>query len=346
MDANLLIQAGIAALIEGRDLNRMQAREIMGTIMEGSASQAQIGSLLTALRIKGETVEEITGFAEAMRGFSTHVVTERSQLLDTCGTGGSGIHKFNISTASAIISSAASVRVAKHGNRSASGRAGSADVLEALGVNIHLNAEQAVQCLESIGICFLFAQIYHPSMKHAAVPRKELGFRTVFNMLGPLTNPAGADRQLMGIYDRDKTEIVANVLKELGSKRALIVSSLDGLDEISISAPTQVSELKNGAVTTYEITPQELGLSTHPLEDVLGGDAAENAAIITGVLQGGLNPYRDIVLANAGACIYVAGLADTLKEGVDKARTVVDSGAALLKLEQLKAMTKELDYVS
>ncbi|KWX79630.1 anthranilate phosphoribosyltransferase [Paenibacillus jilunlii] len=346
MDASQRIQSGITSIIEGRDLSRLQAREIMGSIMEGSASAVQIGSLLTALRIKGETVEEITGFAEAMRGFSTHVATERSQLLDTCGTGGSGIHKFNISTASAIISSAASVRVAKHGNRSASGRAGSADVLEALGVNIHLNAEQARQCLDSIGICFLFAQIYHPSMKHAAAPRKELGFRTVFNMLGPLTNPAGADRQLMGIYDRDKTQTIAQVLKELGSKRAMIVSSLDGLDEISISAPTQVSELKNGVVTTYEITPQELGLSTHPLEDVLGGDAAENAAIITGVLQGDLNPYRDIVLANAGACIYVAGLADTLQEGVEKAKTVVDSGAALLKLEQLKAMTKELDYVS
>ncbi|QQZ60680.1 anthranilate phosphoribosyltransferase [Paenibacillus sonchi] len=346
MDASQRIQSGIASIIEGRDLSRLQAREIMGSIMEGAASAAQIGSLLTALRIKGETVEEITGFAEAMRGFSTHVATERSQLLDTCGTGGSGIHKFNISTASAIISSAASVRVAKHGNRSASGRAGSADVLEALGVNIHLNAEQARQCLDSIGICFLFAQIYHPSMKHAAAPRKELGFRTVFNMLGPLTNPAGADRQLMGIYDRDKTQTIAHVLKELGSKRAMIVSSLDGLDEISISAPTQVSELKNGVVTTYEITPQELGLSTHPLENVLGGDAAENAAIITGVLQGDVNPYRDIVLANAGACIYVAGLADTLQEGVEQAKAVVDSGAALLKLEQLKAMTKELDYVS
>ncbi|KWX76964.1 anthranilate phosphoribosyltransferase [Paenibacillus riograndensis] len=346
MDANQRIQSGIASIIEGRDLSRLQAREIMGSIMEGAASAAQIGSLLTALRIKGETVEEITGFAEAMRGFSTHVATERSQLLDTCGTGGSGIHKFNISTASAIISSAASVRVAKHGNRSASGRAGSADVLEALGVNIHLNAEQARRCLDSIGICFLFAQIYHPSMKHAAAPRKELGFRTVFNMLGPLTNPAGADRQLMGIYDRDKTQTIAHVLKELGSKRAMIVSSLDGLDEISISAPTQVSELKNGVVTTYEITPQKLGLSTHPLENVLGGDAAENAAIITGVLQGDVNPYRDIVLANAGACIYVAGLADTLQEGVEQAKAVVDSGAALLKLEQLKAMTKELDYVS
>lgn len=346
MEASQLIQSGISGLIEGKNLTRAQAREIMETIMEGAATQAQIGSLLTALRIKGETVEEITGFAEAMRGFSTPVITERSRLLDTCGTGGSGIHKFNISTASAIISAAASVRVAKHGNRSASGRAGSADVLEALGVNIHLNAEQARQCLDNIGICFLFAQIYHPSMKHAAAPRKELGVRTVFNMLGPLTNPAGADRQLMGIYDRSKTEIVANVLKELGSKRALIVSSYDGLDEISISSPTQVSELKDGKVTTYKITPEVLGLNKHPLEDVLGGDAGENAAIITSVLEGAINPYRDIVLANAGACIYVAGLADTLSQGVDKARTVVDSGAAMLKLEQLKVMTKELDYVS
>ncbi|UQZ32405.1 anthranilate phosphoribosyltransferase [Paenibacillus sp. PK3_47] len=346
MDASQLLQSGIAGLIEGRDLSRSQAREIMGTIMEGAASAAQIGALLTALRIKGETVEEITGFAEAMRGFGTPVLTERTRLLDTCGTGGSGIHKFNISTASAIISSAASVRVAKHGNRSASGRAGSADVLEALGVNIHLNAEQARQCLDSIGICFLFAQIYHPSMKHAAAPRRELGVRTIFNMLGPLTNPAGADRQLMGIYDRDKTETVAHVLKELGSKRAMIVSSLDGLDEISISSATQVSELKNGLVTTYEVTPESLGLSSHPLEDVLGGDAAENAAIITSVLQGEMNPYRDIVLANAGACIYVAGLADTLRDGVEKARVTIDSGQALMKLEQLKVMTKELDYVS
>jgi anthranilate phosphoribosyltransferase len=346
MEATKLLQSGIAGLIEGKDLTRAEARDIMGAIMEGDASPAQIGALLTALRIKGETVEEITGFAEAMRGFGTHVSTESARLLDTCGTGGSGIHKFNISTASAIISAAASVRVAKHGNRSASGRAGSADVLEALGVNIHLNAEQARECLDSIGICFLFAQIYHPSMKHAAAPRRELGVRTVFNMLGPLTNPAGADRQLLGIYDRDKTATVATVLKELGSKRAMVVSSLDGLDEISISAPTLVSELKDGVVTTYEVTPQELGLDMHPLEDVLGGDAAENAAIITSVLQGKISPYRDIVLANAGACIYVAGLADTLAQGVEKAKAVVDSGQALSKLEQLVAMTEELNYVS
>ncbi|MFE4710910.1 MULTISPECIES: anthranilate phosphoribosyltransferase [Paenibacillus] len=346
MEATKLIQSGLAGLIEGKDLSRNEARDIMGAIMDGKASSAQIGGLLTALRIKGETVDEITGFAEAMRGFGTHVSTESARLLDTCGTGGSGIHKFNISTVSAIISAAASVRVAKHGNRSASGRAGSADVLEALGVNIHLNAEQARQCLDSIGICFLFAQIYHPSMRHAAAPRRELGVRTVFNMLGPLTNPAGADRQLLGIYDRSKTATIATVLKELGSKRAMVVSSLDGLDEISISAPTLVSELKNGVVSTYEVTPQELGLTMHPLEDVLGGDAAENAAIITSVLQGQVSPYRDIVLANAGACIYVAGLADTLAGGVEKAKAVVDSGQALSKLEQLVAMTEELNYVS
>ncbi|OBZ18775.1 anthranilate phosphoribosyltransferase [Bacillus sp. FJAT-27264] len=346
MEATKLIQSGLAGLIEGKDLSRNEARDIMGAIMDGKASSAQIGALLTALRIKGETVDEITGFAEAMRGFGTHVSTESARLLDTCGTGGSGIHKFNISTVSAIISAAASVRVAKHGNRSASGRAGSADVLEALGVNIHLNAEQARQCLDSIGICFLFAQIYHPSMRHAAAPRRELGVRTVFNMLGPLTNPAGADRQLLGIYDRSKTATVATVLKELGSKRAMVVSSLDGLDEISISAPTLVSELKNGVVSTYEVTPQDLGLTMHPLEDVLGGDAAENAAIITSVLQGQVSPYRDIVLANAGACIYVAGLADTLAGGVQKAKAVVDSGQALSKLEQLVAMTEELNYVS
>lgn len=346
MEATHSIQAGIRSLIEGENLTRERAKDIMGEIMEGTASPAQIGSLLTALRIKGETVDEITGFAEAMRGFGTHVVTETSRLLDTCGTGGSGISKFNISTASAIISSAASVRVAKHGNRSATSKAGSADVLEALGVNIHLNAEQAKQCLDKIGICFLFAQIYHPSMRHAAGPRRELGVRTVFNMLGPLTNPAGADRQLLGIYDRNKTETVATVLRELGLKRALVVSSLDGLDEISISAPTQVSELRNGTVTTYEINPLELGLQIHPLENVLGGDAAENAAIITSVLQGNITPYRDIVLANAGACIYVAGLAGTMAEGVEKAKAVVDSGQALRKLEQLVSMTKELNYVS
>ncbi|NMO96979.1 anthranilate phosphoribosyltransferase [Paenibacillus lemnae] len=337
---------GLSKLIEGHDLNRDEARNVMQCIMEGKATHSQIGGLLTALRIKGETVDEITGFAEAMRGSGGRVTTERSQLLDTCGTGGSGIHKFNISTVSAIISSSVSVRVAKHGNRSASGRAGSADVLEALGVNIHLNAEQASRCLDEIGICFLFAQIYHPSMKHAAAPRKELGIRTVFNMLGPLTNPAGADRQLLGIYDLNKTDTIAQVLKELGLKRAMVVTSHDGLDEISISAPTRVSELRGGEIVTFDIHPHDLGLSVHPMQSILGGDAAENASIIKGVLQGDRNAYRNIVLANAGACIYVAGLADSLAEGVNKAAGAIDSGAALAKLDQLITMTEELTYVS
>lgn len=340
------VQSAMAELLEGKNLKRADAKTVMAAIMEGAATQAQIGAFLTALRIKGETVEEITGFAEAMRGYGTHVQTEQARLLDTCGTGGSGIHKFNISTASALISAAASVRVAKHGNRSASGRAGSADVLEALGVNIHLNADQARRCLDEIGICFLFAQIYHPSMRHAAAPRRELGFRTVFNMLGPLTNPAGADRQLLGLYDRNKTDDIAEVLGRLGSKRAMVVSSLDGLDEISVSAPTQVSELKNGVVATYEITPEELGLSRCRLDEVLGGDASENAAIIRKVLEGSRGPYRDIVLANAGACIYVAGLAGSLREGVAVAEETVNSGKALSKLEQLVSTTEALQHVS
>lgn len=346
MSASELIHASLSQLIGGADLSREEARGLMQCIMEGAATSSQIGALLTALRIKGETVEEITGFAEAMRSVASHVATDNARLLDTCGTGGSGIHKFNISTVSAIISSSVSVRVAKHGNRSASGRAGSADVLEALGVNIHLSSEQAKRCLEEIGICFLFAQIYHPSMKHAAAPRKELGVRTVFNMLGPLTNPAGADRQLLGIYDRNKTETIANVLKELGSKRALVVTSLEGLDEISISGPTQISELRHGEVRTYQIHPHDLGLDVHPLEAVLGGDAVQNAAIIRSVLAGEKSPYRDIVLANVGACIYVAGLADSIAEGVQAAARAIDNGSASAKLEQLIQMTGELSYVS
>jgi anthranilate phosphoribosyltransferase len=346
VDYTAMIQSSLTNLINGNNLTRQESRQVMQCIMDGAVTQAQIGGLLTALRIKGETVEEITGFAEAMRGAGTRMLTESKHLLDTCGTGGSGIHKFNISTTSAIISSAVSVRVAKHGNRSASGRAGSADVLEALGVNINITTEQAKRCLDEIGICFLFAQIYHPSMRHAAAPRKELGVRTVFNMLGPLTNPAGADRQLLGIYDLKMTETIANVLKELGLKRALVVSSLDGLDEISISAPTQISELRKGLVTTYEINPHDLGLEMHPLEKVLGGDASLNAEITRSVLQGEKSPYRDVVLANAGACIYISGLATSILEGVKLAAGAIDNGSAYAKLNQLIQMTGEEFYVS
>lgn len=340
------VQDGINRLIQGENLGREEARGVMQAIMNGESTPAQIGGLLTALRIKGETVEEITGFAEAMRGASSRIATETSRLLDTCGTGGSGIHKINISTTAAIVAASESVRVAKHGNRSASGRSGSADVLEALGVNIQLDAEQAKRCLDEIGLCFMFSQLYHPSMKHAAGPRKELGIRTVFNMLGPLTNPAGADRQVLGIYDRTRTETIAEVLRELGSKRALVVSSEEGLDEISLSSATRVSELKDGVVTTYELQPEDLGLGKYPLGAMIGGDPQTNAAIVQRVLSGEKGAYRDIVLANAGACIYVAGLADSIREGVAIAAAAIDSGKAYSKLEQLIRTTGELSYVS
>ncbi|TJY44340.1 anthranilate phosphoribosyltransferase [Cohnella pontilimi] len=342
----ITIPDALGAIMEGRDLTRDEAFGIMTTIMRGEATPAQIGAIIMALRMKGEGVDEITGFAEAMRSFSNRVTTENHDLLDTCGTGGSGIHKFNISTASAIIAAAAGARVAKHGNRAMSGKAGSADVLEALGVNIQLSAEQAAVCLERNGICFMFAQLYHPALKHAGAPRRELGVRTIFNMLGPLANPANADRQLIGLYDRRRTATVAEVLARLGLKRAMVVGSHDGLDEISLSAPTQVSELKDGVVTTYDITPADLGLSNLALSDVLGGDAAHNAAIIRRVLGGERSAYREVVLANAGACIYVAGRAESLRDGVRVAAETIDSGRAADKLGQWIATTGELSHVS
>jgi len=347
MGDTITMQSALARLIGKGDLSREQARGVMELIMGGEATAAQIAGVVMALRMKGETTEEITGFAEVMREHSNRVSTEQQGLLDTCGTGGSGIHKFNISTASAIIAAAGGVRVAKHGNRAMSGKAGSADVLEALGVNINLTAEQAGACLDEIGICFMFAQLFHPSMRHAAGPRRELGVRTIFNMLGPLTNPAGADRQLLGLYDRERTATVAEVLGRLGLKRALVVSSHDGLDEISISDATQISELTGGEVRTYTMTPEELGLTRRSIGEVLGGDAHTNAAIIRGIFAGKeRGAYRDIVLANAGACLYVGGKADTVKDGVQAAAAIIDSGAAHDKLEQLIRRTGEAAHVS
>lgn len=343
---SVLTKQALAHVLTGGHLSREDAREVMSDVMDGHASAAQIGALLACLRLKGETVEEIVGFAEAMRSRARHVITAQDRLLDTCGTGGSGIHKLNISTVSAIIAASASVRVAKHGNRSASSRSGSADVLEALGVNIHLTSDQAAECLDRVGICFMFAQVFHPAMKHAAAPRRELGVRTVFNMLGPLTNPAGADRQVLGIYDRCRTETIAAVLRELGLKRALVVASEDGLDEISLSAPTRISELKDGELRTYDITPEQLGLQTQPLSSVLGGDAATNAGIIRRILSGERGPHRDIVLANAGACIYVAGQAESIAEGVRIAADAIDSGQTFRKLEQWREATGGWSHVS
>lgn len=341
------MKQALGKLTTGAGLSREEARSVMETIMSGEASPSQIAGVATALRMKGETKDEITGFAEAMRAYSSQLHTNREGLLDTCGTGGSGIHKFNISTSSAIIAAAAGIRVAKHGNRAMSGKTGSADVLEALGVDITLTPGQAAECLERTGICFMFAQLYHPSLKHAAVPRKELGIRTIFNILGPLANPAGADRQLLGLYDRSKTELIAYVLGELGLARALVVGSHDGLDEISISEPTRVSELNGGQVRTYDLTPEELGLKRYPLSEVIGGGPAENATIIRGIFRGEeRGAYREIVVANAAACIYVGGAAESLKEGAAIAAEMIDSGAAERKLEQLIRTTGELAHVS
>lgn len=346
MEPITTIQQSIAKVVSGAHLTREEAKLAMNFVMEGDATPSQISSFVTALRMKGETADEIGGFAETMRGKANMVKAERVNLLDTCGTGGDGADTFNISTASAIVAAAGGIRVAKHGNRAMSSKSGSADVLEALGVNIGLSAEEASSCLERIGICFMFAQAHHPSMKHAAVPRKEIGIRTVFNLLGPLTNPAGADRQLLGIFDRNRTELIAEVLGSLGIKRGLVVASYDGLDEISISAATKVTELKDGSIRTFDISPDDLGLRAYPMSDVVGGDAATNADIIRSVFRGSGGACRDIILANAGACFYVTGRCSTLQEGVKLAGAVIDSGKAAEKLEQLALVTGELSHVS
>ncbi|NDI34361.1 anthranilate phosphoribosyltransferase [Chengkuizengella sediminis] len=345
METNV-IKDVLSKLLDGNHLSKDEARQVMEEMMEGRATGVQIGSLLTALRIKGETIEEVTGFAETMRSKSYRVQTTNHPLLDTCGTGGDGANTFNISTASAIVAAAGNIRVAKHGNRAMSSKSGSADVLEALGVNINLDHNQAQICIDHVGICFMFAQKYHESMKNVATPRRELGFRTVFNMLGPLTNPANADRQLMGVFDRSKTELIASVLRELDLERALVVSSYDGLDEISISAPTQVSELKGGIINTYDITPDDLGLEGYPVEEIAGGDALENAEIIRSVFKGEKGARRNIILANAGACFYVFDHCSSLQEGVKIAANIIDSGEAFAKLEELVQFTKEISHDS
>ncbi|MCI3920294.1 anthranilate phosphoribosyltransferase [Paenibacillus sp. TRM 82003] len=346
MSEKSIVQEAIATVVEGTALTRASAQRVMESIMDGEATPAQIGALLATMRMKGETVDEVAGFAAGMRAKVNRVPTLQEGLLDTCGTGGDGRHTFNISTAAAIVAAAGGVRVAKHGNRAMSSKSGSADVLEALGVNISLGSEQAADCLRELGLCFMFAQVYHPSMRHAALPRRELGMRTVFNLLGPLTNPAGADRQLLGVFDREKTELMAEVLRELGTVRALVVGSHDGLDEISLSAPTRVTELKDGQLRTYDITPDDLGLRPCGIDEIAGGDAAENAEKIRIVFAGDRGAYRDIVLANAGACFYVSGVSGTLQEGVKRAANAIDSGAATTKLEQLVKMTGALSHVS
>jgi anthranilate phosphoribosyltransferase len=335
-----LLQRIIAKLTEGRDLSREEARTAMTEIMSGGGSDAQIAAFLVAMRLKGETVEEITGCAEAMRDKAAKVHTKHPTVIDTCGTGGDATGTFNVSTAAAIVAAGAGAIVAKHGNRAVSSKCGSADVLKAVGVNTDgADVKGIERCLDEIGIAFLFAPLLHGAMKHAAPVRRELGIRTIFNILGPLTNPAGATRQLLGVYDEALTPMLAQVLRELGAVHALVVHGAGGLDEISTCGPTTVSEVRGGEVKTYRLNPEEFGLERASAADLAGGDAVENSAILRDVLEGKRGPRRDIVALNAGAALHVAGLASSVKEGVEMAMDSIDRGAAKAKLDELIRMS-------
>jgi anthranilate phosphoribosyltransferase len=336
-----MIQEAIQALVDGRDLTEDQASSSMDEIMSGAATPAQIGSFITALRMKGETVDEVTGLAAAMRANATPITANRSPLVDTCGTGGDGSNTFNISTTAAFVVAGAGVAVAKHGNRAASSQCGSADVLRELGVNVDADPATVARCVDEAGIGFLFAVKLHGAMKHAIGPRREIGVRTVFNILGPMTNPAGARRQLIGVFDGAWTDRIATALGRLGSERALVVHGSDGLDEITITGPTRVSELSDGVVRTYELDPRDLGFSYAAAETLTGGDATENAATLQAILTGTDGPRRDIVLLNAAAALVAAGSANDMEDGLDTARESIDSGAAASRLHDLIRVSNE-----
>lgn len=333
-------QQALVRLIEQREIFYDEMLSLMRQIMSGEVTPAQIAGILIGLRVKKETVGEISAAAQVMREFALKVpVTNRAHLVDTCGTGGDAAHTFNISTASALVAAAAGARVAKHGGRSVSSTCGSADVLEALDVNLHLSPEQVGQCIDEIGIGFMFAPNFHGAMKYAAPVRRELGVRTLFNVLGPLTNPAGADNQVLGVFHQDLVGIQARVLQRLGSRHVLVVHGADGMDEISISDGTYIAELKDGAVSEYTVHPDLFGLTTAPLSMLRVANIGEACEKLLGVLNNEVGAPRDIVQLNAGAAIYVAGLAGTLEDGVAKADQVIASGAAKKKLEQLVALS-------
>ena len=353
---------------QNQSLDRAAAREVMTEVLAGNCSDAQIGALLVGLHMKGETVEEIVGFAEAIRAAATRVTIDhavvpdaldvsgtgrdalatdalvtdalaRESLIDTSGTGGDASGTFNISTATALVTAGAGVRVAKHGNRGISSKCGSADVMEALGVKIQLSPERAAQCLREIGICFLYAPDLHLAMKQVQKVRRELRLRTMFNLLGPLTNPARASGQVVGVYSLDLVEKLAEALSMLGLRRALVVHGLDGLDEITITGPTRVAEARDGVVRAYEVTPEEFGIHRATLNDIVGGDAIENAAIIREILDGKKSARRDVVLMNSAAALVAAGRADHIADAVSIAAESIDSGAARRKLESLIKFT-------
>ncbi|MFH1591074.1 MAG: anthranilate phosphoribosyltransferase [archaeon] len=336
-----LLKDSIRMVVEGHDLTQRQARDVMSAIMDGHGTPAQIAGLLVALRMKGETVDEITGFCETMRAKCERISVSDTHALDTCGTGGDTSGTFNISTAVAIVAAGAGVTVAKHGNRSVSSRSGSADVLEALGVRVDLSPEQVRSCIESVGIGFMFAPAFHKAMKHVAMPRKELGIRTVFNVLGPLVNPAFCSRQLLGVFSPDLTGKLAQVLAKLGTTHAYVVHG-DGLDEVAIHGETIVSEVRGRTVTTSTVAPETFGMRRASLDDIKGGDPDHNAAIIRRILDGEVGPKTDIVLLNAGFAIAAAGKAGSIQDGITLARESIASGKAKDTLERLSDFAQKV----
>jgi anthranilate phosphoribosyltransferase len=335
------IRIAIARAVGGESLSASEMETVMRQLMEGAATPAQVAGLLVALRMKGETVEEIIGAVRAMRAFAARVQPRAPVVIDTCGTGGDRRGTFNISTAAAFIAAGAGLTVAKHGNRAMSGSVGGADVLEALGVKIDLPPERVAACIDAVGIGFLFAPVFHPAMRHAAAPRRELGVRTMFNLLGPLSNPAGARHQVVGVYAAQWTESLAAALGQLGSQHALVVHGEDGLDEISLAAPTQLSEWKGGVLRTYRITPEEMGFKRCRDEDLEGGDRQAAASIIRGIVTGATGPRRDIAVLNAAAAIYVGGQAPSLAAGIRIAQDAISCGRARQKLTQLIEFTNQ-----
>ena len=350
-----MIKDAIAKVVGGEDLTQAEMEEAMDEIMSGKATPAQIGSLITALRIKGETVDEIVGAAKIMRAKSLKVHLDNHQInidrdeiniesetiLDTCGTGGDGTNTFNVSTATAFVAAGAGIKVAKHGNRAVSSQCGSADVLESLGVNLDIDHTDVERCIQEIGIGFLYAPLFHGAMKYAAAPRREIGLRTIFNLLGPLTNPAAATVQILGVYDPNLTEKMAHVLGRLGTKEAFVVCGEGTFDEISICGPTKISHLKDKAVDTYDITPEDYGFKKADPEEIKGGNAEENANIIRDILDGGKGPKRDMILLNAASAFVATGLEGDFKEGIQRAGEVIDSGQARDKLQKLVELTRQ-----
>jgi anthranilate phosphoribosyltransferase len=351
-----MIQEAIVKVVNQKDLSQTEMETVMNEIMSGEATPAQIGAFVTALRMKGETVDEIVGAARVMREKATRIQVidtalsldrdeiniDAETILDTCGTGGDGTNTFNVSTATAFVAAGGGVKVAKHGNRAVSSQCGSADVLENLGVKLDISPQDVERCIREIGIGFLFAPLFHGAMKYAAGPRREIGLRTLFNILGPLTNPAGATAQVLGVYSPDLTEKMARVLGKLGSKEAFVVCGEGTFDEISICSPTRISHLQQGQVRTFDFSPEEVGLTRAAPEAIRGGNASQNALIIRDILGGEKGPKRDMVLLNAAAAFVAAGLDSDLKRGIERAREAIDSGRAKDKLAQLIAFTNSI----